>query len=124
MTDIKEARRLFSRPPESEQISVDESRFHSNRDDDAAAIMKYEVVIEVPTETESEKWRKAQAIATKARKRYAIVDGDAMLLFGKYRNWKVSELIKRNDGKDYLRWMLTTEFPEPLLEVIKVWLAK
>jgi hypothetical protein len=64
------------------------------------------------------------AISRKAR--YLVLDGpaDAVILFGKHRGKKVSELASSKDGRDYLRWVSGEDFPSDLLKVIRICLTK
>jgi len=44
---------------------------------------------------------------------------DATIGFGKYSGTRVSVLANDEEGRGYLRWMLTQEFPEALLEIVR-----
>jgi hypothetical protein len=55
--------------------------------------------------------------------RYTIsTDGkDATLHFGKHRGSRISDLVKREDTKGYLRWLISpaNSFPEDLVDVTR-----
>ncbi len=51
------------------------------------------------------------------------IDGDdALLLFGKFKGSRVSEMVGVSRQKRYLRWMLAEDFPEDLKSVIRYYL--
>ncbi len=46
---------------------------------------------------------------------------DAVLLFGKFRGRKVSEMVKEPDGYSYLEWIMTEDsFPLELRRIINL----
>jgi hypothetical protein len=62
---------------------------------------------------------KMKAATAKHDPRYTVsINGeDAVLNFGKNKGYNVSSLVETDP--QYLRWMLTQEFPPPLVDVIK-----
>jgi hypothetical protein len=47
---------------------------------------------------------------------------DAELLFGAHKGEKISEMIETSDGKNYLIWIMSTDFPDELVKIIKyIW---
>jgi hypothetical protein len=64
-----------------------------------------------------------ERMAAASGRKYTIsMDGkDAVLRFGKFKGQKVSDLAKSISGKGYLGWMLTKEFPDELVDIIKLY---
>lgn len=83
-------------------------------DDGEVSVTSEEIAIHVGVNLD-----KMKAAAAKHDRRYTVsIDGtDAMLFFGKFKGWSISNLA--NNEKGYLRWMLEQEFPSPLQDVIK-----
>ena len=53
------------------------------------------------------------------------VDGrDGRLTFGKHRGRLVSELVKTEDGKKYLRWVMLKTFPDDFKALITTHLER
>ena len=51
-----------------------------------------------------------------------IGKNDAEILFGKYKGEKITQMIKTSDGRNYLIWLMSTDFPDELLKIIKnIW---
>lgn len=57
----------------------------------------------------------------KMRGKYTIATtgDDAVIKFGKYAGSSLSELAKTTESISYMRWMLTQEFPDELLSVVR-----
>jgi len=56
---------------------------------------------------------------------YQVVGDDAILNFGeKFKGCKVSSMIKTNEGKNYLTWIMQKDFPKELQEIIGAWWRK
>jgi uncharacterized protein (DUF3820 family) len=64
-----------------------------------------------------ERMRKSK---TNGRWRSILGGMDAVLLFGKFKGCRVSELIKKPDGFSYLEWMSSENFPRELQRIVNL----
>lgn len=121
-TSIDEARRMFSRPDADERDDAPDDRVEmENKIATAKATAK-----SGSTGDWTREERMAMKIAAKARKKYAILNqgDDAIILFGRHKEKKVSVLAATPDGRDYLRWMLGAGFDDQILKVVSRWLGR
>lgn len=61
------------------------------------------------------------------RGRFEVLkDGrDAKLMFGRFSGYTISELAKgEEDKREYLRWLLTSDFPNTLKTIVSKYVAK
>lgn len=119
--DLDEARAMFSRPEPGapKQTTTKPKQRRDSAAADAAALKKA-----------GKDWeghdKMAVMMAQKRRQKYAVLGNgdDAILLFGKHKDSKVSLLASTMDGRDYLRWMNGQEFAPELMKVVRSWLAR
>jgi hypothetical protein len=56
---------------------------------------------------------------------YVVVGNDAIINFGeKFKGCKISAMMKTNEGKNYLAWIMQKDFPKELQEIIGAWWRK
>lgn len=56
---------------------------------------------------------------------YVVLGEDAVINFGdKFKGCKISQMIKTNEGKNYLMWIMQKDFPKELQEIIGNWWRK
>ncbi len=56
---------------------------------------------------------------------YVVLGEDAVINFGdKFKGCKISQMIKTNEGKNYLMWIMQKDFPKELQEIIGKWWRK
>lgn len=126
-TNLDEARALFAqpdieeKPKETDFPMLDDHSDDEGPDDDDEHHQK--------RSDRGPRKRKAMNIGAMAEKRGAKFfiyrnNRDATLLFGKHKGCKVSRLASTVEGRDYLRWMLSQDFDENLINTVRLWLAR